>query len=150
MNHQQRITDAIQLIAAVPGYATVAADLSRTRIRYVPHLTDRAQTTLRRAIIIGPEPFADPGDAGLVSLAATLVHEHYHTRQNPFLKTFSFWLGIFTRTHPLRRYEAPAYARQLAFLDALAASHPPFAALARHERAAVLASFTAHYRGKPA
>ncbi|MBV9852163.1 MAG: hypothetical protein JO250_21055 [Armatimonadetes bacterium] len=141
------IAEAIALIAAVPGYAATANDLRCARIRVNPCLSDRAQTSLRGVITLGPEPFAGTLEVAGVGVAGTLVHEHWHTRQNPFLKTWSFWAGVFTRTHPMRRYERPAYERQAAFLCALTDARPELRPLALRERDAALASFAALYGG---
>ena len=143
------IQEAVALIASVPGYQHVAADLSRRRIFFTPALVDRGQASLLGTIRIGPETLAGAGDERLVSVAGTLVHEHWHTRQSPFLKTFSFWNGVLTRRHPMRRYEWPAYAHQMAFFSALAVSHPGLASHARCEQAAALASFQACYGNVP-
>ncbi len=145
MTPQAVIRDAVALIGSVPGYARVARDLERRRILFDPRLPDRGQASLGGTIRIGPETLHGDRDAVLVALAGTLVHEHHHTRQNPFLKTLSFWRGVFTRTHPMGRYERPAYEQQSAFLDALALSHPELAALAARERDAARASFAACY-----
>lgn len=149
MTPDDAIQMAVCLIAAVPGYAGVAGDLRRGRVLFAPGLLDRGQASLRGTIRIGPEALAGAGDAMLVSLAGTLVHEHWHTRQNALLKTVSFWRGVWSRTPPMRRYEWPAYAQQRAFLGALAASHPTLASLAARERDAVLASFHACYGAEP-
>ena len=147
MAELRTIGAAIDLIRSVPGYQAVADDLRRAHVRFDPHLPDRARVSLRGVITLGPEPFAGPSEAILVSIAGTLVHEHWHTRQNPFEKTWSFWAGVLTRTHPMRRYEARAYRRQAIFLRALAAAHPASWAYARHEQEAALASFASLYGG---
>lgn len=145
MTERARIAEAIDLIGSVPGYAETAQDLRQRRIRYRPNFTDRGQVSLWGTILLGPEPFEGAGEAGRVSLAGTLVHEHWHTRQSPILKTVSFWRGVFTRTHPMRRIEWPAYRRQAGFLQSLADSCPSLQDIARRERAAALVSFTAVY-----
>ena len=149
MTPDDAIQDAIRLIAAVPGYHNVAIDLRRRRPLFAPGMTDRGQASLRGTIHIGPETLAGTEDAVRVSLAGTLVHEHWHTQQNPLLKTVSFWGGVFTRTHPMSRYERPAYAHQMSFLKALAASHPILAQQAEREYSAVWASFEVFYGVTP-
>ncbi|MCW3061499.1 MAG: hypothetical protein JWQ02_3320 [Capsulimonas sp.] len=120
-------------------------ELARRRLRFDARLTDRAQTTMLRTIVLGPEPFQGEGKSAAVSLAGTLVHEHWHTRQNPLGKSWSFWAGILTRTHPMLRYEQPAYARQIGFLEELARVSPANAAFARAEAEEVRAAFALHY-----
>jgi hypothetical protein len=141
----EAIRDALALIASVPGYESVARDLARLRITYVPTLKDRGQASLHGHIRIGPETLEGGGDTALVSLAGTLVHEHSHTCQNPFLKTLSFWTGIATRTHPMRRYERPAYEHQAAFLAALSRVRPDLAPAALWERTASQLSYQTCY-----
>ena len=136
---------ALDLIGTVPGYAATAEALRRARLRYDPRLADRAQTSLRGVITLGPEPFAGTAEAARVGLAGTLIHEHTHTRQHPFLKTRSVWAGVLTGTAPMGRYERPAYQRQADFLQALADAHPSLRPVALRERAAALASFAALY-----
>lgn len=145
MNAPQTIAEALALIASVPGYETVAADLRRADLRFDPDFPDRGDASLRGVITLGPEPFSEA--APVVSVAATLVHEHFHTRQNPFLKTVSFWTGIATKTPTMARYERPAYARQVEFLDALAAAWSEWADAARRERDAVNAAYGSLYGG---
>lgn len=137
-----RVVEAIALIARVPGYAAVAGELARCEIRYLPTLLDRGQATLTGAILLGPEAW----EAGPVGLAETLVHEHYHTRQNPFAKTPSFWLGVFTRTPVMARYERPAYQAASTFLETLAAELPEHTDEARREIEAVRLSYESLYR----
>lgn len=139
------IASAIDLIASVPGFAQAAQDLRRSRVRFRADFVDRGQVSLLGTILLGPEPFDGAGEIGRVSLAATLVHEHWHTRQNPLEKTVSFWGGVFTRTHPMRRVEWPAYRRQAEFLQALATVIPALHDIALQERDAVILSFTAVY-----
>jgi hypothetical protein len=76
------------------------------------------------------------------------VHEEYHTRQNPFLKTRSFWLGLLTGTHPMARYEWPAYGHQIAFLRDLAMHRSELRSVALAEAESVYASVYSYY-GKP-
>lgn len=140
-----KVEAAIGLIAAVPGYEGEAESLSGLlaagRIRFVPALADRAQATLTGVILLGPEALS----SNLLSLAETLVHEQHHRRQFPLLKTASFWAGVVTGTHVMRRYERPAYEAALRFLEAAERALPGWAAEARAERRAVAASFQTHY-----
>lgn len=136
---------ALDLISATPGYEAVAHRLRRAPIHLSPTLSDRAQTSLWGQITLGPEPFAGTEDAACVSLAGTLVHEHHHLRQNPLEKTASFWLGFAARRHPMRRYEAPAYAAQQEFLCRVARSHPALYQTAQAEQEQVQAAFAFHY-----
>ncbi|WP_309688567.1 hypothetical protein [Armatimonas sp.] len=135
------ITEAIALIARVPGYKAIARNLTRRTVRYVPTLIDRGQATLMGVILIGPEALL----GGVVGLAETLVHEEFHTRQNHLLKTHSFWSGVFTRTPVMARYERPAYQAALDFLAVLAATCPEYASEALAEADAVRTSYTAFY-----
>ena len=137
--------NALNLIGAVPNYSQIATDLRKRRILYNPNLPDRGQASLLGRITLGPEVLEGRPNEVLVGVAGTLVHELYHCRQNPFLKTVSFWLGITTRTHPMRRYERPAYQAHSAFLMALAQSQPLLAEAAFLEQQAVHASFHAVY-----
>jgi hypothetical protein len=137
---------AIALIAATPGYADVAADLQerldRGRLRFVPTLEDRAQAGLTGVLSLGPEAL----QGSVLSLAATLVHEHYHLcRQSHFGKTLSFWKGVVTRRPVMRDYEAPAYQAQGEFLQAVAASFPDHADEALEEQSLVAQSFDSNY-----
>ena len=142
-----RVRAAIALIACVPGYEADAQALARLleteRIRYVPVLADRAHAGLTGIITLGPEPFAQ--GATLAGLAETLVHEAYHGRQNPLLKSVSFWAGVFTRTDTMLRYERPAYEYALRFLTRLAEVVPERADEAGEESEAVRAGFGGDY-----
>ena len=134
----RQITEAIALISEVPGYEAVAAHLenwqSRGRIKVNLRLPDRARAGLWGTITLGPEILASPP----LSVAQTLVHEHFHIKkQHPLLKSFSFWMGVFTRTHPMLRYERPAYTAALCFLKAAELAYPTMAPLARAETAAI-------------
>ena len=137
-----RIAEAIALIAQVPGYAAVAQDLARRPLRYVPTLLDRGQASLTGTILLGPEAL----EGGQVGLAETLVHEHYHTQQNPFAKTPSFWIGVFTRTPVMARYERAAYQAAVIFLETLAEALPEYAREARGEAETVRLSYELLYR----
>lgn len=138
---EARIAEAIALIASVPGYAPVAERLQRRAIRFVPDLLDRGEARLDGVILIGPEALF----AGPIGLAETLVHEEFHTRQSPLLKTHSFWSGVFTRTPVMARYERPAYEAAARFLEALALARPEHAEEARAEAELVRSSYTTFY-----
>lgn len=136
---------AIRLIQCTPGYADTGVALAQMaadgRIRVDPDLPDRAQAGLLGSITLGPEAAA----SGAVSLAQTLVHEHHHLRQNPLLKTASFWAGVATRTPVMRRYEQPAYQAAIDFLEAVQRAHPHLAEQAATEQAAVRQVFSAGF-----
>lgn len=141
------ITEALNIIGATPGYQQVAGELrllaGRGRIRFQPGLPDRAQTGLTRIILLGHEVLASPP----LSQAQTLVHEHFHLHQNPFLKTVSFWSGVATRTPVMRRYELPAYRAAYDFLEAVKTAQPNLAALAGSEQEAIRQVFAQGYGG---
>jgi len=140
---EERVRQAIELIGRTPGYAGEARELAdllaRGRIHCAPGLEDRALVTLTGRIQLGPEAL----DGSLVGLAATLIHERFHLHQSPFLKTASFWAGVATRTPILRRYERPAYAAALRFLQTVAGTFPDLATIARGEAEGVEATFAA-------
>jgi len=141
------ISEAVDLVDSVPGYGKIAGRLRRLRIDYLPSLPDRAHTTLRSKIIVGPRALLE-SDPTPFSLAGTLVHEEFHTRQNPFLKTASFWTGVATRSPVMARYEWPAYRAQTTFLRALAQSRPDLRdAIDREINAIVDAVY--RYYGRP-
>lgn len=142
----QAVGDALTLIADTPGYQPAARRLRRATIVLSPSLPDRAQTSLLGHITLGAEPFGGSADAARVSLAGTLVHEHFHLTQHPLQKTLSFWLGVWTRRHPMLRYEAPAYAAQIEFLRQVSRTHPLLEPAARHEREQVQSAFAFHYK----
>lgn len=142
------ISQAIELVDSVPEYGKVAGRLRLLRVEYLPSLPDRAHATLQSQIIVGPKALTNL-DKGLFSLAGTLVHEEFHTRQNPLLKTASFWTGVFTRTPVMARYEWPAYRAQVAFLRALARSQPTLAGLVEREITSIVESAHRYY-GRPA
>jgi hypothetical protein len=142
-----KITDALDLIDSVPGYGRTAMRLRRLSIEYLPSLPDRAHITLRSKIIVGPAALVDGGKPP-VGLAGTLVHEEFHSRQHPLLKTASFWTGVFTRTPVMSRFEWPAYREQTAFLRALSASRPDLADDARREIDAIVEAVYRYY-GRP-
>jgi hypothetical protein len=137
--------ESIQLIRSTPGYTGVGVHLtqlaSQGRIRVNLDLPDRAQAGLLGTITLGPEA----AEADVVSLAQTLVHEAHHLRQNPLLKTASFWRGIVTRTPLMRRYEQPAYQAAIDFLEAVKRAHPHLAEEAAQEQAAVRQVFAADF-----
>lgn len=136
------VAAALELIARVPGYAPVALALRKAHPRYLPTLTDRGQATLGGGVYVGPEAV----EGGVVGLAETLVHEHFHTRQSPLAKTPSFWKGVFTRTPVMARYERPAYQAAVTFLKALAQALPEYREEALAEAEAVQISYEALYR----
>lgn len=143
---KERVLAAIRLIDRTPRYQEVALDLRRllTRgdIRFSEDIADRAHAGVTGNIYLGAE--ALEGD--VLSLAETLIHEHYHARrQNPFEKTASFWLGVVTRAPVMRRYERPAYSEAAAFLTAVAGAFPDLADAALRERDAVARTFAAEY-----
>ena len=139
------LIQAIALIARVSDYESVATDLTQLwesgKIRYIPTLQDRGQANLLGSITLGPEPF----EGSIVGLAETLVHEHFHLGQNPFLKTTSFWSGVVTRTNVMRRYEAPAYRAGVDFLLALARQFPSYQAEAQTEINAIRETFASEF-----
>jgi hypothetical protein len=141
------IREAVDLVDSVPGYSTIAGRLRRLRIDYLPSLPDRAHTTMLSQIIVGPKALLNL-DKTAFSLAATLVHEEFHTRQNPLLKTVSFWTGVLTRTPTMARYEWPAYRAQTAFLRALAGQRPDLREAIDHELNAIVESVHRYY-GRP-
>jgi hypothetical protein len=147
--NQQIIGDSINLIATIPGFEYVAPRLRRLRIEFRPDLPDRAQFTWYRTILLGEEPFSGDTETVLVSLAGTLVHEYIHSRQNPLLKSWSFWLGVFTRTHPMRLFEWPAYRTQILLLHRLGQVHKMFQVFSTAEAEAVLNAFIKIYGDPP-
>jgi len=142
MSPEARIAQAVSLIAQVPGYSMIAQDLAARRVLFVPKLKDRGEARLSGTILIGPEAL----EGSFVGLAETLVHEQFHTQQNPFAKTPSFWLGVFTGTPLMARYERPAYRAALRFLEQLALSHREHADEAQREAEAVRLSYASLYR----
>jgi hypothetical protein len=133
--------EAIRLIRTTPGYMEVGIELaqltSEDRIRVHPTLEDRAHAGLLGTITLGLEA----AQATPLSLAQTLVHEHYHLHQNPLQKTVSFWSGVLSHTPVMRRYERPAYEAAFAFLEAVKQAHPHLAAEAQAEQAAICQVF---------
>lgn len=131
------IQDALRLIQATPGYAGVGVELAQMasdgRIRFAPHLEDRAHAGLLGTLTLGPEAM----HAGPLSLAQTLVHEHFHLRQNPLLKTLSFWSGVARGAHVMRRYEQPAYQAAHDFLEAVKRARPAMTAQVEAEQRAI-------------
>jgi hypothetical protein len=141
--------EAIRLIRTTPGYTEVAVDLaqlaSENRIRVHPTLEDRAHAGLLGTITLGPEA----AQASPLSLAQTLVHEHYHLRrQHPLLKTVSFWTGVLSHTPVMRRYERPAYQAAFDFLEAAKKVHPQLTGEAEAEQAAIRQVFETFF-GEP-
>lgn len=145
---EAKLRDALRLIAATPGYDGVAKKLAvlafRGRIRFHHSLEDRAHAGLLGTITLGPEAL----ESGVLSLAQTLVHEHFHLRQNPFLKTVSFWGGVVSRTPVMRRYERPAYRAAFDFLETVKAAFPHLAEEARAEQTAIQQVFAACFGGE--
>jgi hypothetical protein len=140
--------EALRLIRTTPGYAEVGVDLaqlaSEQRIRVNPTLDDRAHAGLLGTITLGPEA----AESGALSLAQTLVHEYFHLRrQNPFLKTASFWTGVATRTPVMMRYEKPAYQAAHDFLEAAKKAHPQLAEEAEAEQSAIRQVFASGFGG---
>jgi hypothetical protein len=141
--------EAIHLIRTTPGYAEVAIDLaqraSQGQIRVDAFLEDRAQAGLLGTITLGEEA----ATASALSLAQTLVHEHFHLRrQHPLQKTTSFWSGVVSRTPVMSRYEKPAYRAAWDFLEATKASHPNLASEAQEEQNAIAQVFEMSF-GEP-
>lgn len=137
----QSVAAAIAVIRSVDPWQPVADRLARRRIEFAPRLRDRAMVSFLGVIKIGPEA----ANSSLISLAGTLVHEEWHTRQPLLHRTWSFWRGVFTRQHPMKWLEWPAYNAQIAFLqDAFKFGVPE----AGPEAIAVLQSFVNHY-GSP-
>ncbi|MGC4047448.1 MAG: hypothetical protein QM758_26940 [Armatimonas sp.] len=136
---------AIALVTETPGYGSMGADLRQRwesgKLRLEP-IDDRGTTSFNGIIRIGPETLAD----GPVATAATLVHEHFHTTQFPLSKTVSFWSGVITQTPVWQRLERPAYRAAVAYLEALAQSHPNLAAICHQEINATRSSFETFYR----
>lgn len=139
------LPEALRLIQTTPGYAEAGVRLaqhaSQGRIHVDLSLPDRAQAGLLGTITLGPEAV----DSSPLSLAQTLVHEHYHLHQNPLLKTASFWTGVVTRTPVMRRYEQPAYQAAIDFLEAVKRAHPLLAGEATEEQDAIRAAFAADF-----
>jgi hypothetical protein len=140
--------EALRLISDTPGYEAIGAELiqlaARGRIRIDAALPDRAQAGLLGTITLGPEAL----EGSPLSLAQTLVHEQYHLHQNPFLKTVSFWGGIFSRTPVMKRYEQPAYQAAIDFLEAVGKAHLPLAREAQSEQDAIRQVFSSGYGGR--
>ena len=138
---------AIRLIQSTPGYAQIGVALAQTasenRIRLDPNLEDRAQAGLLGTITLGPEAV----ESSALSLAQTLVHEYFHLRQHPLLKTVSFWSGVLSRTPVMKRYEQPAYQSAVDFLEAVKRKHPHLAEEAESEQAAIRQVFLIGFGG---
>lgn len=138
---------ALGILRATPGYARVALELAQLadegRIHLDANLEDRAHAGLLGALTLGPE--ATGGSS--LSLAQTLVHEHFHLRQNPLLKTLSFWIGVVQGAPVMQRYERPAYLAAHDFLEAVKLeavkleavkrAHPGLVAEAEAEQSAI-------------
>jgi hypothetical protein len=142
------LPEALRLIRATRGYADLGVDLaqlvSQNRVRVNLALEDRAQAGLLGTITLGPEA----AQAGALSLAQTLVHEHFHLRrQHPLQKTVSFWSGVLSRSSVMRRYEQPAYQAAWDFLEAVKAAQPHLAQEAEAEQAAIRQVFEMSFGG---
>lgn len=142
------IEAALRIVRATPGYTEEAVDLaqmvSENLVRVDATLDDRAQAGLLGTLTLGPEAV----HASPLSLAQTLVHEHFHLyRQSPWLKTLSFWLGVVTATHVMRRYERPAYLAAHDFLEAVKRAHPAMKTEATAEQRAIQQVFTTTFGG---
>lgn len=139
--------EAIRLICTTPGYAQVGVELaqlaSENRIRLDPNLDDRAHAGLLGSITLGPEAV----ESSALSLAQTLVHEHFHLHQNPFLKTVSFWTGVATHANVMKQYEQPAYQAAHDFLEVVKRSHPDLAVEAETEQMAIRQVFATDFNG---
>jgi len=136
------LSEALRLIRTTRGYAEIGVELaqmaSENRIRFDAGLQDRAQAGLLGTIMLGPEA----AQSSALSLAQTLVHEHFHLRrQHPLQKTVSFWGGVLSRTPVMRRFEQPAYQAAIDFLRAAAASHPHLAGESQTEEAEIRGVF---------
>jgi hypothetical protein len=117
---------------------------SENQIRVNPDMEDRAQAGLLGIMTLGPE--ATEGSP--LSLAQTLVHEHFHMRrQNPLLKSLSFWSGVVSRTNVMKRYEQPAYQAAYDFLEAVKQAHPSMAKEIEAEQSAISQVFAIEYGG---
>ena len=138
---------ALRLVGSTPGYVEVGMALAQlssdNRLRFDPNLEDRAQTALTGVMTIGPEA----AESSPLSLAQTLVHEHFHLGQNPLLKTVSFWSGVATKTNVMKRYEEPAYRAAYDFLEAVKQAHPNLAVEAEDEQAAIRQVFAEGFDG---
>lgn len=144
---EAKLEAALELICATPGYERAGGDLARLaakgKICSRPSLEDRAQAGLLGTILIGPEA----AGSSPLSLAQTLVHEYFHLKQNPLLKTVSFWSGVVTRTAVMKRYEQPAYQAALDFLERLKQAHPHLAEDAAAEQTAIRQVFENSFGG---
>jgi hypothetical protein len=145
VSYDTALQTAIELIARVAGYESVAANLAQLlvagKIRVLDTMEDRGHAGLLGGITLGLEPF----ESVPVGLAETLVHEYYHLGQHPLLKTSSFWAGVFTQTNTMQRYEAPAYRAGMDFLRALSAQFPVYADEANGEITAIYETFEREY-----
>lgn len=140
--------EALRIVRATSGYAQVGFELaqmaSKDQIRFDPALEDRAQASLLGILTLGPEAM----HSRPLSLAQTLVHEHFHLhRQNPWLKTLSFWSGVARGTHVMQRYEQPAYQAAHDFLEAVKRARPGMAVEAESEQRAICQVFATGFGG---
>ena len=138
---------AIRLIQSTPGYVEIGVALaqmaSENRIRVDGNLEDRAQAGLLGTITLGPEAV----ESSALSLAQTLVHEHFHLRQNPLQKTVSFWSGVLSLSPVMKRYEQPAYQAGIDFLEAVKRKHPHLTDEADNEQAEIRQIFELDFGG---
>lgn len=142
-----RLQEALRIIGSTPNYSEVAVELaqlaSEDKVQFNPALADRAQATLLGSIMLGPEAMS----SSPLSLAQTLVHEHFHLHQNPFLKTLSFWSGIVRGAPVMKHYEQPAYQAAQDFLEAVKRARPDLAVEAEGEQRAIQQVFKISYGG---
>jgi hypothetical protein len=148
LHQEAALHEALHIVRATPGYAAVAVELSQLasegQIHFNPDLEDRALVGLLGTLTLGPEAL----HGSPLSLAQTLVHEHFHLRQNPLLKTLSFWSGVLSGTHVMRRYEKPAYWAAHQFLEAVKQVRPELAAEAKFEQRAIRQVFASVFGGE--
>jgi hypothetical protein len=140
------LQEALRIIRVTPGYAKVAIELAQwasdNRILIDPNIEDRAHAGLLGTLTLGLEAV----QGSPLSLAQTLVHEHFHLRlQNPFLKTVSFWSGVARGAHVMRRYEQPAYQAAHDFLQVVKEASPGLAIEAEAEQRAIRQVFAAEF-----
>jgi hypothetical protein len=145
---ESALHEALRIVRTTPAYAAVATELSQLasqgQIDFDPEIEDRAHAGLLGTLTLGPEAL----HASPLSLAQTLVHEHFHLRQNPFLKTLSFWSGVVTGMHVMRRYEQPAYRAAHDFLEVVKAVRPELASEAEFEQRAIRQVFASVFGGE--
>lgn len=147
-SQEATLQEALRIVRAAPGYAAVAVALSQMasegQIDFDPNLDDRALAGLLGTLTLGPEAM----HASPLSLSQTLVHEHFHLRQNPLLKTLSFWIGVASGTPVMRRYEQPAYQAAHDFLEAVKRVRPALVEEAEFEQRAIRQVFATTFGGE--